>query len=157
MMRKPLIIGTTKLSHMQLVKLRHYTEFIPIFLDSNFRFKVKVFLDRAVAWAIDHPNDLILFEKFDKGGELPIAVYEVLRQRVADATGEFIGFNAAAVYEEGSSICDWEFGDQHCCIVGLDGLVHDVMNIAKVMAKKPRKDGEFYTLDDLWPDLQSQG
>ena len=52
-------------------------------------------------------------------------------------------------------VCDWRIGDLHCRTVGFDELAHDVLEIAKVMKKKPVKKGELYDLDELWDDLVS--
>lgn len=164
----PLISGTSGLSDWQMAMLYDATNRIPVFRGGNFRFKVKKFIDEAVELAIREEGRLDLYENFYKGKSLPSETSKVLQRRIMDATGRTVEVHSADDYGYMNLICNWEFQvhrdesptnvfmDKVCCrTIGFDELAHDVLEIAKVMAKKPVKKGEFYDLDELWDELVS--
>lgn len=153
MLHKPLISGTAGLAQRDLAILRDYAGCTPIFRGGNFQFAVKQFIDQAVEWGIEHPDET-LYESFFKGKIIPSQTYEVILQRVYAATGQSIGVRSSRPYDADSLICDWRFGNLHCRTVGFADLASNVLDIAKVMKDKPAKPAEFYDLDELWPDLQ---
>ncbi len=124
-------------------------------MPSNFRFKVKKFIDEAVKLAMATPGNLTLYENFYEGKSLPSETSKVIQRRISEATGKNIGVRSSATLGRKNLVCDWKIGDLHCRTVGFDELAHDVLEIAKVMAKKPVKKGELYDLDELWDDLVS--
>lgn len=152
---KPLISGTSGLSNRQMATLYDATNRIPIFRGGNFRFKVKKFIDEAVELAKTASGSLRLCENFYEGKSLPSETSRVVQQRIFEATGRRIGVDSSATLDKTNLPCDWRIGDLHCRTVGFDELAHDVLEIAKVMAKKPVKKGGFYDLDELWDDLVS--
>lgn len=152
---KPLVSGTSGLSNRQMATLYDATNRIPIFRGGNFRFKVKRFIDEAVELAMTTSGSLRLCENFYEGKSLPSETSRVVQQRIFEATGRRIGVDSSATLSRSDLVCDWRIGDLHCRTVGFDELAHDVLEIAKVMAKKPAKKGEFYDLDELWDDLVS--
>lgn len=152
---KPLISGTSGLSKRQMASLYDATNRIPIFRGGNFRFKVKKFIDEAVKLAMTTPGNLTLYENFYKGKSLPSETSKVIQRRIIEATGKNIGVSSSATLDKTDLPCDWRIGDLHCRTVGFDELAHDVLEIAKVMTKKPVKKGELYDLDELWDDLVS--
>ena len=152
---KPLISGTSGLSKRQMASLYDAANLIPIFRGCNFRFKVKKFIDEAVKLAITTPGSLTLYENFYKGKSLPSETSKVIQRRIIEATGKNIGVSSSATLDKTDLPCDWRIGDLHCRTVGFDELAHDVLEIAKVMTKKPVKKGELYDLDELWDDLVS--
>lgn len=152
---KPLISGTSGLSKRQMASLYDAANLIPIFRGCNFRFKVKKFIDEAVKLAMTTPGNLTLYENFYKGKSLPSETSKVIQRRIIEATGKNIGVSSSATLDKTDLPCDWRIGDLHCRTVGFDELAHDVLEIAKVMTKKPVKKGELYDLDELWDDLVS--
>lgn len=152
---KPLISGTSGLSEEQMEGLLDATKIIPIFRGGNFRFKVKKFIDEAVELAMKTEGRLTLYEEFYEGKSLPSETSKVIRRRIREATNETIGVCSSAKLDKTDWPCDWKIGNLHCHTVGFGELAHDVLEIAKVMAKKPVKQGEFYDLDELWDDLVS--
>lgn len=150
---KPLISGTSGLSNRQMATLYDATNRIPIFRGGNFRFKVKKFIDEAVELAKTASGSLRLYENFYEGKSLPSETSRVVQQRIFEATGRRIGVDSSATLSRADLVCDWRIGDLRCRTVGFDELAHDVLEIAKVMARKPAKKGEFYDLDELWDDL----
>lgn len=152
---KPLISGTSGLSNRQMASLYDAANRIPIFRGGNFRFKVKKFIDEAVKLAMTTPGNLTLYENFYKGKSLPSETSKVIQRRIIEATGENIRVSSSATLGRMNLVCDWRIGDLHCRTVGFDELAHDVLEIAKVMTKKPVKEGELYDLDELWDDLVS--
>lgn len=154
MLDKPLVVGTSISNVLQLMELEHYASAIPIFRGGSFRFKVKKFIDEAVELAMATPGNLTLYENFYEGKSLPSETSKVMRKRVQDATGKIIGVHSSATLDKTNLPCDWRIGDLHCRTVGFGELAHDVLEIAKVMAKKPvKKNGTFYDLDEIWEDL----
>ncbi len=152
---KPLVSGTSGLSNRQMATLYDATNRIPIFRGGNFRFKVKKFIDEAVKLAMATPGNLTLYENFYEGKSLPSETSRVIQRRISDATGKAIGAHSSATLDKTGLPCDWKIGNLHCHTVGFDELAHDVLEIAKVMAKKPVKKGKLYDLDELWDDLVS--
>lgn len=164
----PLISGTSGLDDRQMAMLYDATNCIPVFRGGNFRFKVKRFIDDAVKLAIREEGKLDLYENFYKGKSLPSETSRVLQRRIMDATGRTVEVHSADDYGYMNLICNWEFQvhrdesptnvfmEKVCCrTIGFDELAHDVLEIAKVMSKKPVKKGEFYDLDELWDELVS--
>lgn len=152
---KPLVSGTSGLSNRQMATLYDATNRIPIFRGGNFRFKVKKFIDEAVKLAMATPGNLTLYENFYEGKSLPSETSRVIQRRISNATGKAIGVHSSATLDKTDLPCDWKIGNLHCHTVGFDELAHDVLEIAKVMTKKPVKKGELYDLDELWDDLVS--
>ena len=152
---KPLISGTSGLSDRQMTSLYDATNRIPIFRGGNFRFKVKKFIDEAVKLAMATPGNLTLYENFYESKSLPSETSRVIQRRISNATGKAIGVHSSATLDKTDLPCDWKIGNLHCHTVGFDELAHDVLEIAKVMKKKPVKKGELYDLDELWDDLVS--
>lgn len=150
---KPLISGTSGLSDRQMAALHDATNYIPVFRGGNFRFKVKKFIDEAVKLAMATPGNLTLYENFYEGKSLPSETSKVIQRRIREATGKNIGVYSSATLDKTNLVCDWKIGDLRCRTVGFDELAHDVLEITKVMAKKPVKKGELYDLDELWDDL----
>ncbi len=167
--RKPLICGTFGLSDRQIASLYDATNHIPVFRGGNFRFKVKKFIDEAVELAIREEGRLDLYEEFYKGKSLPSEISRVLQRRIMETTGRTVEVHSADDYGYMNLICNWEFQVHreesptntfqekvHCRTIGFDELAHDVLEIAKVMAKKPVKKGEFYDLDEIWDDIPTE-
>ncbi len=156
----PLISGTSGLSDRQMAMLYDATNRIPVFRGGNFRFRVKKFIDGAVKLAFS-AQDLVLREKFYAGKSLPSETGRVIRRRIHEATGKNIEIFSKCPYLKESLICEWMLdGDGPglkkglaCKVFGFDELAHDVLEIAKVMATKPVKKGEFYDLDEIWDEL----
>lgn len=67
-----------------------------------------------------------------------------------------IEVDSRATLSKEQLVCDWRIGDLHCQTFGFDELAHNVLEIAKVMTKKPVKFGAFYDLDEIWDELASQ-
>jgi len=151
--RKPFISGTSGLSDRQMASLYDATNRIPIFRDGNFRFRLKKFIDDAVELAMTTPGDLTLYEHLYGGKSLPSETSRVIQRRIYEATGKHTNVHSSASFGKKNLVCDWRIGDLHCRTTGLNELARDVLEIAKVMAKKPVKKGEFYDLDELWDDL----
>lgn len=165
---KPLISGTSGLSDRQMTSLYDATNRIPIFRGGNFRFKVKKFIDEVVAAVCEHEGRIDLYEAFYKGKSLPSETSAVLKKRVLDVTNRVVQVHSTDSYAAGNLICDWEVQirqqispteiDQHkvhCRTIGFDELAHDVLEIAKVMTRKPVRPGKFYDLNEIWDDLMS--
>lgn len=153
MVGKPLISGTAGLATAHLEALRQRTSYIPIFRGGNFQFAVKSFIDDAVAYGIDHPDE-ILIEAFFGGKIVPSETFQVIQRRIYEATGQTIGVQSSTPFARTSLVCDWRFGSLHCRTVGFENLANNILDIAKVMVTKPLAAGQFYDLDQLWPDLQ---
>lgn len=165
---KPLVSGTSHLSNRQMASLYDATNRIPVFRGGNFCFKVKKFIDEAVELAQNTTGALTLYENFYEGKSLPSQTSGVVQRRIAKATGKTVEVKSWATFDKESLICDWLLvahhpksppkvnqGEAHCRTIGFDELAHDVLEIAKVMAHKPIKPGEFYGLDELWDNLVS--
>lgn len=163
---KPLICGTSGLSARQMASLYDATNHIPVFRGGNFRFKVKHFLDKAVALAQKEGGRFDLYENFWKGKELPSETAKALRHKIGEVTGKTVEIHSSDTFDPGNWINDWEFQVHrqdsstevlqdkiHCRVFGFDELAHDVLEIAKVMANMPVRKGEFYTLDDIWDEI----
>lgn len=165
----PLISGTSGLDDRQMAMLYDATNRIPVFRGVIFRFKVKKFIDEAVELAIREEGRLDLYEEFYKGKSLPSETSRVLQRRIMEATGRTVEVHSADDYGYMNLICNWEFQVHreesptntfqekvHCRTIGFDELAHDVLEIAKVIAKKPVKKGEFYDLDEIWDDIPAE-
>ncbi len=159
----PIIIGTSGLSDRQMAMLYDATNKIPVFRSGNFRFKVKKFIDELVKLSQQH-DGLILTEKFYAKKHLPSETSKVIRRRIREATGKYVEVFSSAPYPPGSGINEWIFDADdanndaplaRCRVVGYRELAEDILRIAKVMANKPVKKGEFYDLDELWDELVS--
>lgn len=78
------------------------------------------------------------------------------------AAGKTIEVRSSADLPKKDLPCEWRLavGDNKNAlayrVTGFEELAHDVLEIAKVMAKKPLRPGEFYDLDGIWDDLESQ-
>lgn len=154
LLNKPLIIGTAGLSDVQLTWIKsYYCYAIPIYRGGNFLFKVKDFLDQAVALATSTDDNLTLYENFYEGKKLPSEVSKVLQQRIQEATGKTIGVFSSATLDRASLACDWRIGDLHCHTVGFGELTRNILEIAKVMTKKSIREDGPYDLDAIWNDL----
>lgn len=161
-LQKPLIIGTSDLNSTQLYMLKRFTPLIPIFLSGNFRFKVKRFADEAVRFAEIHDN-LVLMEQHWQGQPLPSEAAKMIAACIESAHGKTIQIVNGSHYGAETLINEWIlYGDDNintqisCKTMGFDELADDILEIAKIMAKKPaRKDG-FYDLNNLWDDLVSR-
>lgn len=136
------------------------TNRIPVFRGGNFRFKVKKFIDKAVELAKTANGNLTLYENFYEGKSLPSETSKVVKKRIEEATGKTIEVYSLANLPKDNLPCNWklDLGTEmrnclECNTVGFDELAHDVLEIAKVMAKKPVKRGEFYDLDEIWDDI----
>lgn len=158
----PLISGTSGLSNRQMAMLYDATNQIPIFRGGNFRFKVKKFIDEAVKAAMTTNGHLTLYENFYEGKSLPSETSKVIQRRIFEATGKTVEVYSEANLPKEKLPCHWrlDLGTElrnglECNTVGFDELAHDVLEIAKVMLKKPIKKGELYDLDELWDELVS--
>lgn len=164
----PLISGTSGLSGRQMAMLHSAATQIPVFRGGNFRFKVKKFIDEAVELALKEKDAaLILQERAWRGANFPTEAAKTLRRRLGKAAGRSLAIYSHGEYAPGNWINDWEFQvcrDESetersmeklsCRTIGFDELAHDVLEIAKVMAKKPaKKDGSFYDLDEIWDEI----
>lgn len=152
----PLISGTSRLSNRQMARLYDATNSIPIFRGGNFRFKVKKFIDEVVELAMEG-GDFVLNEKFYAGKSLPSETSRVIQRRIMEATGKHLDVFSNTPYAQDSLICEWIFttenGELSCKTEGFDELAHDVLEIAKVMIRKPVRPGKFYDLDEIWDEL----
>lgn len=160
MLNKPLIIGTSGLTDLQLADLRHYCYAIPIFRGGNFRFEVKRFIDEAVNIAQSFGGDIDLYEEFYTGKRIPSETSKVMQRRIFEATGKMVRVHSSATLPKERLPCNWRIswglGSQNnlcCSTLGFGDLAHDVLEIAKVMAKKPTRQEGFYDLDEIWNDL----
>lgn len=158
----PLISGTSGLTDRQMAMLYDATNRIPVFRGGNFRFKVKKFIDEAVKIAKIH-DGLVLCEEHWSGQPLPTEAAKELHRRVLSATGKDVQITNGAPFGAETLINQWTLyyddSPDHnvvCRVSGFDELAEDILRIAKVMAKKPVKKGEFYDLDEIWDDLVSQ-
>lgn len=156
----PLISGTSGLSNHQMAMLYDATGRIPVFRGGNFRFKVKKFIDEAVEAARNTNGHIILFESFYEGKSLPSETSKVIRRRIYEATGKTIEVYSEANLPKEQLPCNWRLdlgtelrNNLTCHTIGFDELAHDVLEIAKVMATKPIKRGDFYDLDEIWDEL----
>ncbi len=161
-LQKPLIIGTSGLNSTQLYMLKRFTSLIPIFLGGNFRFKVKKFADEAVKFAEIHDN-LVLMEQHWQGQPLPSEAAKMIGARIESAYNKTIQIVNGSHYSAETLINEWIlYGDDDintqisCKTIGFDELADDILEIAKVMTKKPAKKDGFYNLDNLWDDLVSR-
>lgn len=160
LLNKPLVVGTSTLSDTQVMELEHYSSAIPIFRGGNFRFGVKEFADQAVQFAREH-DSLVLMEQHWQGQRLPSEAAVMIGRRIAVEAGKTIQIVNGAPYAADSLINEWIlFGDDDPEVklsyktFGFDLLARNVLEIAKVMAKKPvKKSGGFYSLDEIWDDL----
>ncbi len=159
---KPLVSGTSGLSARQMASLYDATNRIPVFRGGNFRFKVKQFIDEALRLTMMADGTPTLYENFYEGKSLPSETSKVIRRRISEATGKKVTVYSEANLPKENLPCKWrlDLGTElrnglNCNTVGFDKLAHDVLDIARVMAKKPVKKGEFYDLDEIWDDLVS--
>lgn len=160
----PLISGTSGLSDRQMAMLYDATNQIPVFRGGNFRFKVKKFIDEAVEFARRHDGNLALYENFYEGKSLPSETSKVVRRRILEATGKEIHVYSSATLPKEKLPCDWQIGVERrqlvdcprCRTIGFDELAHDVLEIAKVIIKKPVKKGDFYDLDEIWDEIPAE-
>lgn len=162
----PLVSGTSGLSDRQMAGLYDATLRIPVFRGGNFRFKVKKFIDEAVELARNTTGILTLYENFYEGKSLPSETSTVVQKRIVETTGKMVKVKFWGTFDKNSLICDLRLiahhpmsppnitqGDIHCRTTGFDELARDVLEIAKVMAMKPVKKGDFYDLDEIWDGL----
>lgn len=148
----PLISGTSGLVVKQMNRLQEAAKEIPIFRGGNFRFKVKKFLDDAVALAKDSDSNLTLYENFYEGKSFPSETAKVLRHKIQEATGKVIGVSSRADLPKEDLECQWQFGNVACKTEGFGELAENVLQIARIMATKKPK-GSFYELDDIWEEV----
>ena len=158
--RTPLIVGTSGLSGRQVASLYDATDCIPIFNGGNFRFKVKKFIDEAVRAAMLTIGPFALYENLYEGKKLPSETSKVVQKRIFEATGKTVEVYSKADLPKEHLPCRWRFdlgtelrNGVECRTTGFDELAHDVLEIAKVMAKKPIQKGKFYDLDQIWDDI----
>lgn len=142
--KKPLIIGTTKLSEEQDENIEKASHIIPIFRGGNFRFEVKKFIDDVVEYAWVH-NDIELIETHYKTKTLPSETSKVIAKKVFDATGKTIKINSFLEYDD--LINDYKVGHLHCRVHGFTKLVEDIFKIAVMM--KDKTPNGVYDLDRL--------
>lgn len=150
----PLVIGTSdSLKHHQKY-LEVATAYAPIFHDDLLQIKAKSFVDECVG-AIERGKirDFTLYTDFYSGKQLRSRTSTAILKRLKKAAGQGIELHSMTIFPQGSPITGWKFGDITCETTGLDELVSDIFEIAKVMARKPIANGKVYTIDDLWPDL----
>ncbi len=164
---KPLISGTSNLSNRQVASLYDATNHIPIFRGGNFRFKVKKFIDECVEVAKREEGTFYLCA--NSSPDVPLwecsETSNVIHRRMVRVSDNYAGSGPQDYFPEGDNTVDWEFHIQKnpfksvvgasCHVVGYDEFAHDVLEITKVMAKKPVKKGELYDLDKLWSELVS--
>lgn len=161
----PLISGTSGLSDRQMAMLYDATNQIPVFRGGNFRFKVKKFIDEAIDLAKSANGKVLLSENFYEGKNLPSETAKVIIKKIYEETGKVIELQSWSTLPKENYPCHWSITTKHvrkifgngrlltCDVTGFDELAHDVLEIAKVMANKPVKKGEFYDLDEIWDDL----
>lgn len=143
--KKPLIIGTAKLSDEQINKIDEASNFIPIFKGGNFRFEVKKFIDDVVNYASMTDKDLTLDESFYKSKTVPSETGKQIVKKVFDETGKTMKIESHLIYDE--PISEWQVDNLHCKVCGYNDLARDVLTIASLMKNK-KPDG-LYDLDKL--------
>lgn len=142
--KKPLVIGTAKLTEEQSHNIEEASKIIPIFRGGNFQFKVKKFIDDIVEYAKTN-NDLKLIETHYKTKKIPSETSKVIVRRVKDETGKTIDVESNLEYDE--LINDYKVGPLHCQTKGFEQLSKDVLKIASIM--KNKKATGVYDLDRL--------
>lgn len=144
--KKPIIIGTAKLSDEQIKLCEEASNIIPVFKGGNFRYKVKSFIDSVVDYAKNcDEEDIFLIETFYKGKTLPSETGKVIKEKVFNETGKNIIIKSYLEYED--PISDWKVQNLHCRVCGFKELAEDVLKIA-IMMKDKKADG-VYDLDRL--------
>lgn len=142
--RKPLIIGTGRLSDKQVAAYEEAAKIIPIFKGGNFQFEVKKFIDDVLEYAKVN-DDILLVETHYKTKNIPSETAKRIFERVFNETGKTVNIESYLEYDE--LINDYKVADLHCRVVGFEQLAKDVLKIAEIM--KEKKPNGVYTLDNL--------
>ena len=155
----PLISGTSGLSNRQMAMLYDAASRIPVFRGGNFRFKVKKFIDEAVAKMQN--GHFTLYENFYEGKSLPSETSKGIQRRFSEEVGKTIEVYSLANLPKKGLPCDWRIdlgtelrNNLHCHTEGFAELAHDVLRIAAIMPKIPRSPGHLWSLDEIWDGLR---
>lgn len=167
---KPFVSFAPSLSSRQLVLLYEAATQIPVFYSTIVSRQAKQILDdyEASLMNFEHERPLHDGTDFAEVNFSAATEYPHIAQYV-DATlhGEEILQDIANVFDCKMSVAKlyerWRVADVNRIMQGrrIDDIecrknfAQDVLQIAKVMAKKPVKKGGFYYLDKLWNDLAS--
>lgn len=149
--KKPIIIGTSGLTDMQMKAFEEAANRIPVFRGGNFRFEVKKFIDDVVEYAKNcEEKNIELVETHYKTKKIPSETAKVIAKRVLDETGKMVEIKSFLEFDE--LIDDWKVADLHCRVIGFKELAEDVLNIALMM--KDKKPNGVYDLDRLLKEKQ---
>lgn len=143
--KKPLIIGTARLTDKQSERINNASNIIPIFRGGNFRFEVKTFIDAVVDYAKTYDGKLKLVETHYKTKKIPSETAKVVARRVLEETGKELEIESLLKYDD--LINDWRVDHLHCRVCGFEQLGKDVLKIASMMVTK--KPNGVYDLDRL--------
>ena len=143
--KKPLIIGTARLSERQIKSFEDASNIIPVFRGGNFQFKVKTFIDDVVDYAKTCDKEIKLVETHYKTKKIPSETAKVIAKRVLAETGKEVKIESFLEYDE--LINDYKMDNLHCRVCGFEQLGKDVLKIARMMADK--KPAGVYDLDRL--------
>jgi len=141
--RKPLIIGTSKLSEEQINNIQEASKQIPIFNGGNFRLEVQEFIEEVLEYA-KSTNELLLIETHYKTKKIPSDTAKGLAKRIFEETGKELMIKSLLEYDD--LINDYKLGDLHCRSVGFKPLAEGLLKIS-IMLKD--KNNGIYTLDKL--------
>ena len=148
--KKPIIIGTSKLSEEQIKAIQDAANIIPVFRGGNFQFEVKKFIDDVLEYSKVHDGDLELIETHYKTKKVvPSETAKTVAKKVFDATGKEVTIKSFLEYDE--LINDYKLDHLHCRVIGFDNLARDVLKIAVLM--KDRKPSGVYDLDRLLEEV----
>lgn len=143
--KKPLIVGTAKLSEEQIKSIEEAAKVIPIFRGGNFQFKIKRFIDDVVEYAKTCSGDVKLIETYYKNKTLPSETSKVIANRVLNEAGKKLKIETFLEYDE--IIIDLRVAHIHCQTYGFEQLGKDVLKIASMMISKDANG--VYDLDRL--------
>ncbi len=149
--RKPIIIGTAGLTEEQQNRFEEASKVIPVFRGGNFRFGVKKFIDKVVAYAKQSEKQSFdLIETHYKTKKVPSETAKVIAKRVLAETGKTVNINSYLEYDE--LINDWKVDNLECRVVGFKELAENVLEIARMM--KDKTPSGIYDLDRLFKEQE---
>ncbi len=159
--RKPLVIRKADLSKDQIERLEDATRLIPVFCDDTCCRAMEVYIDNAFTLIESVGGRLTLREELYPGMEMPSKMAQAFQRRVLQKTGKLVKICSVDTLTREKMLCGWEFevrnvegsGSLPQWEFSQSGLAWDVLEIAKVMAAKPKQVGKFYDLRQIWEEL----
>lgn len=164
-MRKPFVCTAEKLTDQQIESLRDATDNIPVFYTDSCRFKVKNFIEKAVALVGNDGGRIQLYVDASVGNSYATKITREIQWAITRDTGRDIEVYSSANLVEGDLSIKLELQKHSqlslhtkrqerlsCTITDGDELAHDILEVAKIMKAQPMRIG-FYTLDLLWDQI----